>query len=314
MTMLLVGVDGGGTKTHVIVAEADGTERAFAEGAGSAVAPGKAERSADAIAQALATALSSEDLGDSRVAVIVAGLAGVGREDERRAIEQALTRRGIADEIRIVPDAEIALTDAFGDSAGILVIAGTGSIAYGRNQTGEMARCGGWGPAFGDEGSGTWIGRRALGIVAAAADGREAATALTGAILTAAQVNEPHELIPWAAAADNAAIAALAPVVFNTAQTDPRANALVDLAVEELVLHVRALARQLFGDDRASFGVALAGGLLSRGSMLRTKLEHRLKSSVPGAHIRSEEVVPARGAVRLAVHTFALRSAAVVSS
>jgi glucosamine kinase len=314
VTTLLIGVDGGGTKTHVIVADPDGTERASAEGTGSAVAPGRAERSADAIAQAIETALASEHLQDGRVAIVVAGLAGVGRDEERRAVEQALASRGIADEIRIVPDAEIALTDAFGDGGGILVIAGTGSIAYGRNQTGEMARCGGWGPAFGDEGSGTWIGRRALGIVAAAADGREAATALTGAILTAAQVNEPHELIPWAAAADNAAIAALAPVVFNTAQTDPRANALVDLAVEELVLHVRALARQLFGDDRAAFSVALAGGLLSRGSMLRTKLEHRLKSSVPGAHIHNEDVVPARGAVRLAVRTFAVRSAAVVGS
>jgi glucosamine kinase len=102
--------------------------------------------------------------------------------------------------------------------------------------------------------------------------------------------------------------------VFSTAQTDPRANALVDLAVEELVLHVRALARELFGDDRAAFSVALAGGLLSRGSMLRTKLEHRLKSSVPGARIVHQDIVPARGAVRLAMHTFAVRSAAVVSS
>lgn len=314
MTTLLVGVDGGGTKTHVIVADSDGTERASAEGSGSAVAPGKAERSADAIKQAVETALASENMQDAHIAVIVAGLAGVGREEERRATEQALASRGIADEIRIVPDAEIALTDAFGDGAGILVIAGTGSIAYGRNQTGAMARCGGWGPTFGDEGSGTWIGRRALGVVAAAADGREADTALTGAILTAAQVNEPNELIPWAAAAGNAAIAALAPVVFNTAQTDQRANALVDLAVEELVLHVRALARELFGDDRAEFSVALAGGLLSRGSMLRTKLEHRLKSSVPGAHMRSEEVVPARGAVRLALQRLAVRSAAVVGS
>ena len=82
---------------------------------------------------------------------------------------------------------------------------------------------------------------------------------------------------------------------------DLRANALVSLAVEELVLHVRALARQLFADERAALPVALSGGLLNRGSTFRKRLEHRLKSAVPGAAIRAEPVVAARGAVRAAL-------------
>src|SRR5439155_10137098 len=98
-----------------------------------------------------------------------------------------------------------------------------------------------------------WIGRRALSIVTAAADGREPETALTGAILTAAQVNETNDLVGWAANAAPAQLASLAPVVLSVAEAgDLRANALVSLAVEELVLHVRALARQLFGDERAA--------------------------------------------------------------
>lgn len=301
MTSIVIGVDGGGSKTHVIVADADGRERVSAEGGPSAIAPGRAARSADAIAAAVATALAGEDLEQTTVAVLVVGLAGVGREEERRALELELSRRSLAEEVFVEPDAAIALADAFGEGPGVLLVAGTGSIAYGRGPTGEVARCGGWGPNIGDEGSGTWIGRRALSVVAAAADGREPPTALTGAILTAAQVNEPEDLIPWIAAADNALIAALAPVVFTVAHSDARANAIVDFAAEELVLHVRSLAQRLFGDERAAVPVALAGGLLKRGSLLRRKVEHRLKVATPGATIRSEPVVPARGAVRLAL-------------
>jgi len=79
---------------------------------------------------------------------------------------------------------------------------------------------------------------------------------------------------------------------------DLRANSIVSLAVEELSLHVRALARQLFVDERASLPVALSGGMLKRGSTLRRRLEHRLKSAAPGAQISTDEVVPVRGAVR----------------
>jgi glucosamine kinase len=79
---------------------------------------------------------------------------------------------------------------------------------------------------------------------------------------------------------------------------DLRANALLSLAAEELVLHVRTLARKLFGDERAACPVSLAGGLLSPGTALRKRVEHRLKSAVPGAQVRPDEVVPVRGAVR----------------
>ncbi|HEX5635030.1 MAG TPA: BadF/BadG/BcrA/BcrD ATPase family protein, partial [Gemmatimonadales bacterium] len=146
---------------------------------------------------------------------------------------------------------------------------------------------------------GAWIGRRALSIVSAAADGREPETALTGAILTAAEVNAVGELVAWASAADRPRLASLAPVVMSVADAgDLRANALLTLAAEELMLHVRALARQLFVDERASFTVALAGGLMTRGATLRKRVEHRLRTGVPGAQLRPDEVVPVRGAVK----------------
>jgi glucosamine kinase len=237
--------------------------------------------------------------------VLYAGLAGVGREEDRRAAQSELESRDVADEIVVDTDAAIALHDAFGDGAGIILIAGTGSIAYARGVNGKFARSGGWGPAFGDEGGGSWIGRRALSIVASAADGREPETALTGAILTAAEVNTVEDLIPWAAAATPGALAELAPAVFTTAASgDVRADALVGLAVEELMLHVRSLAVRVFGDERADIPLAFAGGLLGKGSMLRTRVEQRIKSAVPGAQINRVEVQPVRGAIRAAVqHT-----------
>ena len=114
-------------------------------------------------------------------------------------------------------------------------------------------------------------------------------------------MNEAEQLIPWAIAADRDALAALAPSVMAMAmQDDARANALIDTAVEELVLHVRALGRRLFMDERAAFNVALTGGLLGRGSLVRKRLERRLKTAVPGATVRTGPVDPARGALQLA--------------
>ena len=140
-------------------------------------------------------------------------------------------------------------------------------------------------------------------IVAAAADGREPPTALTGSILTAAEVGTPDDLIPWAIAAGTTTIATLAPVVIATAAAgDARANAIVSLAAEELVVHVRTLALRLFGDERATIPVALSGGLLKKGSLLRKRLEQRIRSAVPGAQLRTAEIIPARGAVRAAIH------------
>ena len=302
MSGLIAGVDGGGTKTHVIITRADdGSVLAEAEGPGSAVAPGHAPESARVIAATVAAAIEKIVEGDRTLSLLLVGVAGVGRKDERENLAAALEDLDVAEEVIVETDAEIALEDAFNGGAGIILIAGTGSIAHGRGPTGTRARCGGWGPKLGDEGSGAWIGRRALGIVAAAHDGREPPTALTGAILTAAQLNEPEELIPWAAAADPKTLAALAPIVFSTAATDPRAKSLVDLAAEELVLHVRALSQRLFGDERADIEVAFAGGLMKKASPLRKRVEHRLRSAVPGAHVHPEAIVGARGAVKLAV-------------
>jgi len=302
MTYIVIGIDGGGSKTHAMVADEQGRTIAETVGPGSAVRPGRAEHSATVIAEVVRDALASCEMTHVTPRVLSIGVAGAGRETERNELWQALVSRDLAAELVIHSDFSIALDDAFADGPGVLLISGTGSVAFGRGPTGATSRCGGWGPVCGDEGSGAWIGRRALSVVTAAADGREPETALTGAILTAAQINETSDLIGWAANAAPAQLASLAPVVLSVADAgDLRANAIVSLAVEELVLHVRALARHLFGDERAALPIALSGGMLSRGTTLRKRLDHRLKSAVPGGQLRTDVVVPARGAVRAAL-------------
>lgn len=307
---IVIGIDGGGTKTRALVADETGKPIVDVDGPGSAVRPGQAERSADVIAAVVHDALAAAGMTHVAPKALCVGVAGVGVESERQALWQALASRELAEEVVVHPDAMIALDDAFADGPGILLIAGTGSIAFGRSPAGTFGRCGGWGPVIGDEGSGGWIGRRALSVVTAASDGREPDTALTGAILTAAQVNDVQELIAWAAQATPATLATLAPAVMSVAdQGDLRANSLLSMAGEELVLHVRTLARQLFVDERAAIPVAFAGGLLSRGSTLRKRVEHRLKSAVPGAQVRAQDVDPARGAVRGALRMLGVEMA-----
>lgn len=302
MQSLVIGIDGGGTKTRALLADERGERLAEAVGEGSAARPGEIDHSASVIGGVVRKVLEEGDVSDAKPRVLCVGVAGVGRESERQALYEALAVQQLAEELVVVTDLSVAIDDAFGDGPGVLLIAGTGSSAFGRGPAGNTARCGGWGPVIGDEGSGGWIGRRALSVVAAAADGREPETGLTGAVLTATECGEASELIRWAASATPATLATLAPVVMTVADGgDLRANSIISMAVEELALHVRALARQLFTDERASVPVAFTGGLLRKGSSFRKRLEHRLKTAVPGAHVNTEEVDPARGAVRNAI-------------
>lgn len=309
--LLAVGVDGGGSKTRVVVADQTGAVLGAAEGPASAVRAGGVPHSADVIAACVRDALRAANEDGARPAALYAGVAGVGREPERAALLDALTARELAGSLAVTTDAAIALDDAFADGPGILLIAGTGSIAYGRAPDGRFERCGGWGPVLGDEGGGAWIGRRGLNVAAAAADGREPETALLPALLTAIGGDEAPSFVGWAASATPADFATLAPVVLRVAADgDLRANSVLALAVEELVLHVRTLARTLFLDERATVPVAFAGGLLTRGAPLRRRLEHRLRTAVPGAQVRQADVEPERGAVRGALRLLGIERGA----
>src|SRR2546423_15662729 len=160
MSEIVIGVDGGGSKTRILVGTAEGEILATVDGPKSAVTPGQAARSADVIADLVTRALGEiAQPGAVFPRVLYCGVAGTGREEERRALHAALDAKELAEEVVIDSDGLIAMYDAFEERAGILLVVGTGSIAYGRSPAGEIVRCGGWGPTFGDEGSGGRIRR-----------------------------------------------------------------------------------------------------------------------------------------------------------
>ncbi len=209
---------------------------------------------------------------DLPAAALCAGLAGAGRDRERDAVQAALSRRALATAVRVVTDAEAAFFDAFGDGPGLLLIAGTGSVAWGRSEDGREARVGGWGGLLGDEGSGYDIGLRALRSVARAVDGRGGKTELQERLLAQLQVGEPQALIAWAAGAGKTEIAALAPIVCELAAAgDSAAVAIVETAVASLQSHVAALLAGL-GPWSAPSTLALAGSLIAPGGPQRAPL------------------------------------------
>ena len=180
MTRVLIGADVGGTKTAVAVA-IDDTEVARAEGIGGAVRPGRALASATTIADVVRRALGIA--GKLRGDVLVVGASGAGRPEEREELRSALRSEEIATQVVVIGDIEIALAASFGDGPGIVVTAGTGSVAVARDSQGRIHRSGGYGWQMGDEGSGYAVGRAALGAIGRAADGRSPKTALTKPVM-----------------------------------------------------------------------------------------------------------------------------------
>jgi N-acetylglucosamine kinase-like BadF-type ATPase len=295
MARTLIGADVGGSKTAVGVAQ-DGGIVARAEGPGAAVRPGRALASAGIIAEVVRRTLSQVDrlTGD----VLVVGAAGAGRETEREELRKALRGEGLAERVTVTTDIEIALAGAFEHGAGMVVSAGTGSVAVGRDRHGNRHRIGGYGWQMGDEGSGYAIGRAALGAVSRAHDGRSPETALTERVLSASRSADFDALVRWAAGASPAEIAALAPHVLAVASKgDTLAQGIADYAARELSQLALCLLPIL--DVDPPVGVALTGGLLSADQPLRQSVLAKLRQEA-GLQPIEAAVDAVLGAIRLA--------------
>src|SRR5688572_17810171 len=178
--MYVLGIDAGGTKTVCYLADVNG--RIVGEGRGGGAnlqAHGELE------VEKVLHAVIEDAIGDRAIlpVSVCLGVAGVDREEDDRIVRGIMRRLGYRSHLLVVNDALVALVAGAGDDAGIVLIAGTGSIAYGVSGDGYAARAGGWGFVLGDEGSGYWIGREALTAVVRQADGRGPKTRLTPLVL-----------------------------------------------------------------------------------------------------------------------------------
>ncbi len=298
MSRWIVGVDAGGTKTVVIVAEDDRIV-ARAAGGGAKMRSGKGIACATVIAEIARRALAES--GRLRGEVLVAGVAGAGRDAERDEIRQAIRTEDLADQVIITGDTEIALAAAFADRPGIVVTAGTGSMAVARDPAGRIHRAGGYGWQMGDEGSGYAIGRAALGAVGRAADGRSPKTELTGLLLEATHSGSMEALVRWAAAAGVPEVAALAPAVFEAARVgDTVAAGIMDYAARELAALVFQLLAHFGVDERLPIAVATNGGLLFHDGPLHRALRAKLGEEAR-LRLRGAPLDAATGAIHLAI-------------
>ena len=291
----VVGIDSGGTKTVGLLAEETGKVLAKARGGGAnLVIHGELD-----VEKVLYQVI--EDLeSPGPIEAICLGMAGVDRSEEKELIEGLLRRLGLRKNLRIVNDALIALVAGAPEGMGIVVSAGTGSIAYGVDPSGETARSGGWGYLLGDEGSAFWLGHAAVRQGVRAVDGRGPATSLFERISQKLDLDVPDGLVKWFYDQELSRdrVAKLASVVQEAADDgDVAANSLLDQAAQHLARAARAVDRKLTFTE--SYPLVLAGGAFRACPSLFERVENNL--DLPKAEVVRLEKEPATGAVTLAL-------------
>ena len=300
---LVIGVDGGGSKTLAVLAESSGRElgRGLAGGCNYQVVGEDAARAT--ILAAIRTAFERAGLPFKTVDGICIGLAGVGRPVDQGWVEDFVREEGLARRLAIAHDGQLLLWAGTPHGWGVGIVSGTGSIAYGRSLDGREARAGGWGYLLGDEGSGYAIGRAALQAVTQAEDERGPATSLTARILAQWKLEQTWDLVSQVyrgGKQGRAEIAALAEVVLEEAASgDEVAQAIEIQAARELALQAATVARRL--DFSGDVPCALGGGVLTHSD----RLVERLLQTAGAAGVELVPVQrvtePVRGAVRLAI-------------
>jgi N-acetylglucosamine kinase-like BadF-type ATPase len=296
----VLGIDAGGTKTVCLLADERGHVLAEARAGGANLqAAGEFE------VEKVLHGLMDHAIGDRdiRPDAICLGIAGVDRPSDAAVVQGIMRRIGFKSRVLVVNDALIALVAGAGDEPGVVIVAGTGSIVYGRDSRGRAARAGGWGYLLGDEGGGFWIGRAALSAVVRQFDGRGPQTILTEMVLADLSLANPTELIHaiYDKGLQRRAITRIAAVVQRAAAAgDAVAREILDRAAAELTSAATSEFTRL--DMRGDvFRIVLAGGIFSGIPSLVPDLTARLSDVAPRARIQRLDVEPAMGAVRLAL-------------
>jgi N-acetylmuramic acid 6-phosphate etherase len=308
-TDLYLGIDGGGTHTVALLVRAEtGSSGRWTQLGRGEAGPSNLQsvgiaKALEALDTAVAKAFAAAQRERQPVAAACFGLAGAGRLEDQAVIKDWAARVNLSAVVEVTGDTPLLLAAGTPEGWGAALVAGTGSMAFVRDREGRTARAGGWGYLLGDEGSGYALVVAALQAVAQAADGRGPATGLAERFLAKLGLTQPQELIGaiYRSGLDRTALAALAPLVFETADIgDEAATGIVLRGAEQLAATVVAAARQLKLES-APLPLALAGGVLlaapSYGEKVLTALASQGLRAEPVTLVRE----PAEGAVRLAL-------------
>lgn len=307
-----LGVDGGGTNCRAALADATGKILGTGQAAAANLVRVGLEAAIVHIQQAVAQACQEAGINAAQITGVCFGLAGVGNPQHHATMLAALHAAFPIPYLLLETDARIALAGATDLQPGVVVIAGTGSIACGINARGQFARAGGWGPAMGDEGSGYYIGRRALAAVVMAYDERGPATSLTGPICQHFRVATPPELPPVIYNEPVKVmheIAQLSKLVVAHAQTgDAVALDILADAAYELARAVNTVIEKL-GMQAEAFRVAYVGGVFGAGELVLGPLRRAVHECAPKSEVAPPLMPPVQGAVKLAMALPAIHGA-----
>ncbi len=296
---IFLGIDAGGSKTTCVVGDETSVLATATTEGSNVVRWGEAEARTQ-LQEAIERACASADVKLADVHRICVGMAGAARPVISSIVKEIVAEI-YSGEIEVVGDMVIAMQAAFGSKPGVIVIAGTGSIAYGRSKEGQTARAGGWGFAISDEGSGQWIGRNAVSGVMRAQDEDEAApTGLALSILHAWHLQTLDELVRSANASPSPDFSNLFPHVLAAADAgDPIARTVLTQAGAELAGLAKIVISRLF-EESPSVQVAMAGGVFRNAALVRNVFYNSLRSEYPQAVVGATVIEPVKGALELA--------------
>ncbi len=311
-----LGIDGGGSKTTCAIGDAAALLATAISGPSNVVRVGEA-RARESLHQAVQQACAAAGIVPRQVERTCVGAAGGGREETAGLVRKILAEvlpDDPADRIHVVGDTQISLQAAFGSGPGVIVIAGTGSIAYGRDQQGRTARAGGWGFAISDEGSAHWIGRTALSAALRTFDEDGAGTdrlPLLSDLMKAWNTTSLENLVRTAnfhgenALAGSAPdFAMLFPPVLAAARTgDAVATRVLTTAATELAKLAAIVAHRLFPEEKSPpspVPMAMVGGVFRHAAIVRECFYNDIRKAHPGIVLNPEIVEPVHGALQMA--------------
>jgi N-acetylglucosamine kinase-like BadF-type ATPase len=300
-----LGIDGGGTHTTAWLADENFSVLARVQaGPSNPVKVGLASAQRE-LSRAYRSALRDARARSARLDAVCAGLAGGDSAPVQRGMLRWMRKAIPARSHLMTTDAAITLAAALGRSQGIIVIAGTGSIAFGRDRQGGILRVGGWGSQFDDAGSGYDMGREAIAAALRAHDGRGQTTSLTQALCRELHLGKITEAVPMQLTPKN--IAALFPLVQQEARAgDAIALRLCHEAAEDLAKLATTIITRLRWKRRA-IPVVCSGGVFRSSHLIRQAFTRRVHRHAPRAQVSLLEREPVEGALLLARESLLLR-------
>ncbi len=296
----VIGIDGGGTKTQALLADTDGTILSEARGFGSNPQIIGYERAAKVLFNLVRECCGKIKQPVKAVHHIVAGIAGIGRPADKAQLQNALLAVSDKNRIfRLESDARIGLEAALPWRAGIVLISGTGSIAYYRTEENHFFRAGGWGRILGDDGSGYAIARQALRAVMSHYDGQGKATLLTEKALQFFRLESPEYLVSAIRKAEGE-IAPFAKSVLESAsaQDEVALQILESNSIELLRLVETLLQKQ---PSAKKLTVATLGGLLDNINIYSDFVKKKIREQFPSVYFQKPKFPSVYGAVIMAL-------------